>query len=212
MALGKIEIEKIIKEDLEKEFGNNYKYCPPFFFKEDSKRKCFVNIQASNLGHVSVGGAKLKLYDIEKITNPIFDNYNINYNSWSSLMHSTLDWNENLSLLCADSIKDLDSSLVKIKSYLYEVAIPFWEKYQTLDNILGLIKSIDDLSIAFDEEVDFNVLTILKLTNDELYEIKKNEFKKNQYDLADYSDEFKNYPKAFQELIDTLENTKDILI
>lgn len=163
-----------------------------------------MQIQASDIGRINVGNAQIKYYEVEQLVNPILKKYSINYTSWTSTIQETEEW-ENLGNLKADTEFELSDTLLKIKSYIEVKALPFWEKYKTIANTVTLIKNLDDLLPTFTGEVDFNVIAMLYLENDSLYNEKALEFLNNQKELANYSSKYKNYPLAFKELLETLE-------
>lgn len=204
MAIGKITAEKEIKKFLEGSFKNGFVYEAPFYYKENEYVKCFLQIQASDIGRINVGNAQIKHYEVEQLVNPILKKYSINFTPWTSTIQETEEW-ENLGNLKADTEIELSDTLLKIKSYIEVKALPFWEKYKTIANTVTLIKNLNDLLPTFTGEVDFNVIAMLYLGNDALYNEKALEFLNNQKELAKYSSEYKNYPFAFQELLETLE-------
>ena len=205
MALGQLNAEKIIKDFIESNFSGAFKYEPPHLIREDEKSICFLLIQTSNLGRLQIGVANIKLKQIDDIVVPILNKNKIINSKWNSILQSYDKW-KNLSHLKADSESELDECLIELKSYIENIAIPFWTKYSSLEEIVKLSTELDDLTVVFNDEVDFNVLTALYLTGHHSYENKKTEFKKNQNQLAEYSNEYKNYPIAFENLITTLES------
>lgn len=60
MALGQKIIEEAIKQKIESFLGDNYRYEAPFLFKEDDNVLYYQNIQASDLGLINVGPARIK--------------------------------------------------------------------------------------------------------------------------------------------------------
>ena len=204
MALGQINAEKIIKDFVESNFSGAYKYQPPHLIKKDETAIYFLLIQASNLGRLQIGVANIKLKQIDDIVAPILNKYGIINSEWNSVLQSFDKW-KNLSHLKADSEIELNECLTELRSYVENIAIPFWAKFKDIKEVAKLSVELDDLTTAFNDEVDFNILTALYLTKHHLFEEKKKEFRNNQKELADYSDEYKQYPIAFEHLISTLE-------
>lgn len=207
MALGKLTQDKIIREALEKEFGDKFTFDSPILYFETDENVFFLNIETSNLGRTSVTPPKITFKQIESIINPILDKYNIPYSKWSSGLQNPEPWKEDISYLHTDSEEELSQALKKIIPYIKDYCIPFWEKYKDLKSVAELVNKTQELHTVFYGEIDFMVITLLWLTKSDLYLKKKQDFIKNQQDLANYSSDYSVFPIAFNELIETLENS-----
>lgn len=200
MALGKIEIEK----QIEHHYSHRLIYQAPYLFKEDNTCKYLMLVRATDLGRISIGRAGIIIKSIEKLVTPILIEHDIPVNPWTPCLQESSVIN--LGNLKADSIKELSESLNQIDKYITDFAEPFWGKNNSIEKMVALSNKLEDLLPVFSGEVDFNLITALKLTEDSSYKKRKDEFEKNQIELANYSAQYKKYPLAFKMLIYKLEN------
>lgn len=212
MSLGKLTQDKIISKTLKNEFGDKFIFESPIFYFETESNVCFLNIETSNLGRTTIIKPKITFKEIEKIVNPILKKHSIPYSKWSSGLQNPNTWKENIAYLHTDSEEELSQALEKIIPYIRDFCIPFWEKYKDLKSVIELVNKTQELHTVFDGEVDFEVITLLWMTKSDLYLKKKQDFIKNQQDLANYSFEYSVFPIAFAELIETLENSTNTLV
>ncbi|WP_010517968.1 hypothetical protein [Croceivirga radicis] len=212
MALGKVTQDKIISESLKKEFGDKFTFEAPILYFETDENVFFLSIETSNLGRTSITRPKITFKQIENVVNPILDKHNIIYSKWSSGLQNPKTWKEDVSYLHTDSEEELSQALKKIIPYIRDYCIPFWEKYKDLNSVVELVNKTQELHTVFDGEVDFEVITLLWMTKSDLYLKKKQDFIKNQQDLASYSSEYSAFPIAFAELIELLESSTNKLV
>jgi len=212
MALGKLTQDSIISKALKNEFGDRFIFESPILYFETESNICFLSIETSNLGRTTIAKPKITFKEIEKIVNPIFEKYSIPYSKWSSGLQNPNTWKENITYLHTDSEEELSQALEKIIPYIKNFCIPFWEKYNDLEEVVELIDKTQELHTIFNGEVDFEVITLLLITDSDLYAVKKEKFIKNQEDLANYSSEYSAYPIAFTKLIEVLEDSKNKLV
>ena len=210
MSLGKLSQEKFIEESLRKEFEDKFTFEFPIVYYENQDYIFNLNIDSSDLGLTSLGKPEIVFKNIKKGVNLILDKYNIIYSKWNSGLQNPKNWIADVSYLHTNSEDELVQVIgEEIIPYIRDYCIPFWEEYQDLNKVVELISNTQELSTIFSGEVDFEVIALLWLNKSYLYHEKKDEFLKNQQELADYSLEYKMYPKAFSELIDSLENSNN---
>lgn len=213
MSLGKLTQEKLIREGLEKEFGDKFSFHFPIVYYENQDYVFHLNIDSSDLGLTSLGKPGIVFKNINNIINPILDRNNIVYSKWSTSLQNPVVWKENISYLHTDSEEELSQALKKMIPYIKEFCSPFWEKYQNLQEVLSLI---DDYS---EQELNQGIfqgvigimtrLTIAYLEGSSYFLDKKEFYRKT---IKEYSEkkpeQYLNLYLAFTELIETLENPR----
>lgn len=212
MALGKLTQDKIINESLKKEFGDKFTFEYPILYFETNENVFFLNIETSNLGLTSVTRPKITFKQIKKIVNPILDKHNIIHGKWSASLQNPKTWKEDVSLLHTDSEEELSNALIKIIPYIKEYCIPFWEKYQNPQEVLIIIDGYSEQELnqgIFQGVIGIMTrLTIAYVEGSSYYSDKK-EFYLNT--IKEYSEknpeQYLNLYLAFNELIETLENS-----
>ncbi len=212
MALSKLTQDKIISESLKKEFGDKYIFEPPILYNETDENVFFLNIETSNLGRTSVTRPKITFKQIENVINPILDKHNIIYSKWSSGMQNPKTWKEDLSYLQTDTEEELFKALEKIIPYIKDYCIPFWEKYQHLNEVLILIDNYSEQELNQGIFQGFTGimlrLSIAYIGCSDYYSDKKEFYQKI---IKEYSkkkpEQYFNLYSAFTELIETLENS-----
>jgi len=213
MSLGKLSQEKLIREALEKEFGDKFSFEFPVVYYEYQEYIFHLNIDSSDLGRTFIGNPCIVFKNINKIINPILDKYNVIHSKWSSGLQNPEVWKENVSYLHTDSEEELTQALKKIIPYINDYCIPFWEKYQNLQEVLTLI---DDYS---EQELNQGIfqgvigimtrLTLAFVEGSSYFSDKKEFYQKLIKEYAEKKPEqYSKLYSAFIELVNFLENTK----
>lgn len=217
MSLGKSTQEKLIREALEKEFRDKFIFEFPVIYFENQEYIFHLNIESSDLGRTYAGKPWVGFKKINKILKPIVDKHNIVYSKWSSGLQNPKIWKEDVSYLNTDSEEELSEALNKIITYIKEYCIPFWEQYQNLQEVLSLIDGYSEQELnqgIFQGVIGIMTrFTIAYIEGSSYFSDKKEFYQKT---LKEYSEmkpeQYLNLYKAFTELIDTLENSTNMLV
>jgi hypothetical protein len=209
MSIGKLHQDRIIKESLEKEFGDKFTFEFPVVFFEDERFVFHFNIQTSDLGRSYIGKPWIVFKNINEIVNPILDKNNIIYSNWSSGLQNPKIWKEDVSCLHTDSEEELSQALNKIIPYIKDYCIPFWKKYQNLQEVLSLVNDYSEQELnqgIFQGVIGIMTrLTIAQVEGSGYFPEKKVFYQKV---IKQYSekkpDQYLNLYKAYTELIDYL--------
>lgn len=212
MALEQKIIKEAIKQKIENFLGDYYRYEAPFLFKEDDNVLYYQNIQASDIGLINVGPARIKYKQVESIVAPILIKHGINQTHWNSTIVDTSKFENrnNLANLKADSEAELKESLLEMQHYIEVKVIPFWNMYDDITKVIPLINSKTEQEL--NQGVFQGVTGIMnRLVIAYKYDMAYYKEKKEMYlDLIgkqavmkpnDYGQRF----EAFKELIETLE-------
>jgi len=209
MALGKTKIEQVLKDDLESFLHHEFEYKAPFLYKKEDHVLKRMNIQASNLDLINVGPAGIKFYEIEKIVEPIIKEYGYVHGKWSSTFIE-IKREENLSHVKVESEEDVKRALLKIRKYITNIALPFWEEYVSLPNIMKLIESKTEEELnqmVFQGMVGImHRFVIAKMMNEKYYREKKQLMLSmlNEY-VEQNPEKYSNMLNAFNMLVTKLE-------
>lgn len=212
MSLGKLSQEKLIKEALEKEFGDKFSFEFPVVYYENHDYVFHLNIDSSDLGRTFVGNPCIVFKNINKIVNPILDKHNIIYSKWSSSLQNPVVWEDNVAYLKTDSEEELSQALKKIIPYIKDYCVPFWEKYQNLQEVLTLIDDYSEQKLnqgIFQGVMGIMTrLTIAYVESSNYFSDKKEFYQKL---IKEYSEkkpeQYLELYNAFTKLINTLENS-----
>lgn len=213
MSLGKLTQEKLIREALEKEFGDKFSFDFPVVYFENQDYIFHFNIDLSDLGRTFVGNPCIAFKNINKIVNPILDKHNIIYSKWSSGLQNPKIWKEYVSYLHTDSEEELSEALNKIIPYIEDYCIPFWEKYQNFQEVLSLIDGYSEQELnqgIFQGVIGIMTrLTIAYVEGSSYFSDKKDFYLKT---IKEYSEkkpeQYLKLYSAFTELLNILDDNK----